>query len=193
MSRYTLTTGAAPLILAYGGKAPRIADDAFVAPGAAVVGDVEIGSGSSVWFGCVLRGDEHRIVIGARTNLQDGTVVHVNGRKQGTYIGDDVTVGHMALLHACTLENGAYVGMGAQILDEAVVESGAMLAAGALLTPRKRVRTGELWAGRPAQFMRQIGPEDAARFRQTARNYHLRARQYLGEEPVGDREKANYA
>jgi carbonic anhydrase/acetyltransferase-like protein (isoleucine patch superfamily) len=186
VTRYPVSRGAAPLILPYRGRAPRIADDAFIAPGATIIGDVEIGSGSSVWFGCVLRGDEHRIRIGAGSNLQDGTVVHVNGRRQGAYIGDGVTVGHMALLHACTLEDGAYVGMGAQVLDEAVVESGGMLAAGALLTPRKRVESGELWAGRPAKFMRAIAPEDAARFRQTAKTYAERARQYLAEDSAGN-------
>ncbi len=83
---------------------PRIAPDAFVAPGAVVIGALIIGAQASLWFGCVLRGDEDRITIGARSNLQDGTIVHVNGRRQGTFIGDDVSVGHMALLHACTLE-----------------------------------------------------------------------------------------
>jgi carbonic anhydrase/acetyltransferase-like protein (isoleucine patch superfamily) len=173
--KYNVTPNCSPIILPYKDKSPRIADDAFIAPGAAIIGDVEIGSGSSIWFGCVLRGDEHRIRVGERVNLQDGTVVHVHSRKQGAYIGNDVTVGHMVLLHACTLEDGAYVGMGAQILDEAVVESGAMLAAGALLTPKKRVPAGELWAGRPASFMRRIPPEEREALARTAVNYAGRA------------------
>ena len=179
---YPPTQNAAPIILPYQDALPDIAPDAFVAPGAVVVGDVTIGAQASIWFGCVLRGDEDRITIGARSNLQDGTVVHVNGRRQGTYIGDDVSVGHMALLHACTLEDGAYVGMGAQILDEGVVESGAMLAAGALLTPGKRVKKGELWAGRPAKLMRKIDSEEASRLGQTVKNYLRRSRTYLGLE-----------
>lgn len=176
---YTLTPEARPIILPYGDKAPVIADDAFVAPGAVIVGDVTIASGASVWFGCVIRGDEREVRIGARANLQDGTVIHVHSRRQGTYVGNDVTVGHMALLHACTLKDGAYVGMGAQVLDEAVVESGAMLAAGALLTPGKRVPSGELWAGRPAVFMRRIDPEERARLARTAAAYAERAGAYL--------------
>lgn len=178
---YALTPDASPIILAYRGVVPRIADDAFVAAGATVIGDVEIGSEASIWFGCVLRGDEQAILVGARSNLQDGTIVHVSGRKQGTYIGADVSVGHSALLHACTLEDRAYVGMGAQILDEAVVESGGMLAAGALLTQGKRVRAGELWAGRPAKLMRLISEEESVIFRRTAQNYVERSRTYRNE------------
>lgn len=181
---YAPTPDAKPIILPYGDCLPRIADDAFVAPGASVIGDVEIGPQASIWFGCVLRGDEDSIRIGARSNLQDGTVVHVNSRLQGTFIGDDVSVGHMALLHACTLEDTAYVGMGAQILDGAVVESGAMLAAGALLTSGKRIKTGELWAGRPAKLMRHIDSEETERLKQTVNNYLRRSRQYLGSVPM---------
>jgi carbonic anhydrase/acetyltransferase-like protein (isoleucine patch superfamily) len=179
---YPLTPDAMPIILAYRGVVPRIADDAFVAAGATVIGDVEIGTEASIWFGCVLRGDEHSIKIGARSNLQDGTVVHVSGRKQGTYIGADVSVGHSALLHACTLEDRAYVGMGAQILDEAVVESGGMLAAGALLTQGKRVKAGELWAGRPAKLLRPISEEERVIFGRTAQNYVERSRVYRNEK-----------
>jgi gamma-carbonic anhydrase len=178
---YTLTPDAMPIILAYRGVVPRIADDAFVAAGATVIGDVEIGSEASIWFGCVLRGDEQAIIVGARSNLQDGTIVHVSGRKQGTYIGADVSVGHSALLHACTLQDRAYVGMGAQVLDEAVVESGGMLAAGALLTQGKRVRAGELWAGRPAKLMRLISEQESVIFRRTAQNYVERSRAYRNE------------
>ncbi len=107
MTPENVETRPAALLLAYGDKTPRIAPDAFVAPGSVIVGDVEIASGASIWFNCTLRADEAAIRIGARSNLQDGTVVHVHGRKQGTTIGSDVTVGHMVLLHACTLEDGA--------------------------------------------------------------------------------------
>ncbi|MPY69399.1 MAG: gamma carbonic anhydrase family protein [Alphaproteobacteria bacterium] len=175
---YPRTYDAAPLILPYEDRWPRIADTAFVAPGAVIVGDVEIGAESSVWFNCTVRGDEQSVRIGAGTNLQDGTVVHVNSKVQGTIIGDSVTIGHMAMIHACTLEDWAYVGMSAVILDGAVVESRAMLAAGALLTPGKVVKSGELWAGRPAKFMRRIEPEEWARFSATAGNYTARGRRY---------------
>ncbi len=182
---YAATPDARPIILPYRGVLPRIADDVFIAPGAAVVGDVEIGAGSSVWFGCVIRGDEESVRIGERVNLQDGTVIHVNSRKQGTVIGDDVTVGHKALLHACTLETGAYVGMGAVVMDEAVVEGGAMMAGGALLTPRNVVRRGELWAGRPARLMCEIESDEALGLASTAGLYADRAQHYLIE--LGDR------
>jgi len=178
---YPLTPNAAPIVLSYRGKVPNIADNAFVAAGATIVGDVEIAPEASIWFGCVIRGDEDRVTIGARSNLQDGTVVHVSVQRQGTYIGADVSVGHMALLHACTLEDHAYVGMGAQVLDGAVVESGGMLAAGALLMQGKRVPAGQLWAARPAGFLRQISEAERTRFAQTAINYVERARINLSE------------
>ncbi|MHA1107777.1 MAG: gamma carbonic anhydrase family protein [Alphaproteobacteria bacterium] len=167
-----------PLIIPYRGILPRIAPDAFVAPGTVVAGDVEIGAEASIWFNCTLRGDENPVRIGARTNVQDGSVIHVHSRKQGAYIGCDVTIGHMVLLHACTIEDGAYIGMGAIVLDEAVVEGGAMLAAGALLTPKKRVPRGELWAGRPAKLMRTMPEEELTGLTRTARNYVERAREY---------------
>ena len=170
-----------PVLLPYNGIMPRIAPDAFVAPTAAVIGDVTIGPGSSVWFQCVLRGDERPIRIGARTNIQDITVVHVSGQPggQGTDIGDEVTIGHMAVIHACTLEPGAFVGIGSIVLDNAVVESGAMVAAGSLVTARTRVKSGELWSGRPARLWRPLNEADRARMAQTIKNYSERTRSYL--------------
>src|SRR5208337_2586913 len=142
--------------------------EAFVAPGAVVIGDVVIGAGSSVWFNCVVRGDVHHIRVGERTNIQDGTVVHVTGGKFATHIGSDITIGHGCVLHACTLEDGCFIGMGAIILDGAVVESGAMVAAGALVTPGKRVKAGELWAGNPAKLLRPLSPDDITAFPKSA-------------------------
>ncbi|WP_273463610.1 gamma carbonic anhydrase family protein, partial [Sandarakinorhabdus limnophila] len=110
---------------------PQIADDVFIAPGAHVIGKVSIGAGSSIWFNCVLRGDVGRITVGERTNIQDGTIVHVTGGRFDTHIGDDVLIGHACIIHGCRLENHAFVGMGAIVLDGAVVEPDAMLAAGA--------------------------------------------------------------
>ena len=172
--------GGGGLIVPYKGVVPAIAPDAFVAPGAILIGDVEIGPEASVWFNCTLRGDEQAIRVGARSNVQDGTVIHVHSRKQGTYIGADVTIGHMVLLHACTIEDGGYIGMGAIVLDEAVVEGGAMLAAGALLTQKKRVKRGELWAGRPARLMRTLSEAELSGLGRTARVYVERAREYRG-------------
>src|SRR5580693_9151572 len=133
----------APIILAYRGVMPKIDPTAFIAPGAVIVGDVEIGPESSVWFGCVVRGDVNIIRIGARTNIQDGTIIHVASGLQParmgvtapqdgypTLIGDNVTVGHMTLLHACTVESNGFVGMQAAVMDGAKIESNGMLAAG---------------------------------------------------------------
>ena len=168
-------------IMAYQGRLPVIAADCFVAPTATVIGDVEIGAGTSVWFNCVIRGDVHRIRIGERTNIQDGTIVHVTGGKLGTFIGSDITIGHGAILHACTLEDGCFIGMGAIVLDGAVVESGAMVAAGAVVTPGKRVRTGELWGGNPARLLRELSEQDRAFFPVSAANYVALGQTYRAE------------
>ena len=157
-----------PIITSYDGKAPRIHETAFIAPGACLIGDVDIGPGASVWYNCVLRADLNRIVVGARSNVQDGTVIHVEPHLP-TLVGEDVLVGHMALLHACTVADRAFVGMGSIAMDGAHIGSGAMLAAGALLGPGKAVPPRELWAGRPARLMRAIGDEELDRMgRQTA-------------------------
>lgn len=164
------------VILPYQGVLPKIAADAFIASTAVVIGAVEIGAEASIWFGCVLRGDSNSISVGARTNIQDGTVIHVNHEREGaagtkTTIGVDVTVGHMALLHACTVEDGAFIGMKACLMDGVVVESGGMVAAGALVTPGKRVRRGELWAGSPAKLMRPLSDKEMAYFAYSSKHY----------------------
>lgn len=166
------------LLLPYRGVRPTLAPDCFVAPGATVVGDVTIGARSSVWFGSVLRGDVQHIRIGEGSNLQDGTVVHVSRRNGPTIVGDRVVVGHRALLHACRLEDDSFVGMDAAVMDGAVVESFGQLAAGALLTPGKRVPSGEVWAGRPARFMRALSEEDRALIRDIAAHYVELAEEY---------------
>jgi carbonic anhydrase/acetyltransferase-like protein (isoleucine patch superfamily) len=172
------------LIRAFESKLPCISPDAFIAETAVIIGDVEIGAQSSIWYGCVLRGDSNRIRIGARTNIQDGTIIHVNHEREGavgtrTTIGDDITVGHMALLHACTLEDGCFIGMKACIMDGVVVESGAMVAAGALVTPGKRVQSGELWAGSPAKLMRRLSDKEIAYFAYSAKHYAENGARYL--------------
>ena len=153
-------THQSPVILPWRGVMPTLDPTVFVAPGACVIGDVVMGAGSSVWFGSVVRGDVHEIRIGERSNIQDGTVIHVSRAKAGTYIGDDVLVGHSCTIHACTLESRSFVGIGAVILDQAVVESGAMVAAGALVPERRRIPSGELWAGCPARKMRDLTDEE---------------------------------
>ena len=168
-------------ILPYKGKWPKIADDVFIAPGASVIGDVEIGAGSSVWFNTVIRGDENPIRIGERVNIQDGSVIHVHSKYQGTYIGNDITIGHMALLHACNIHDKAFVGMGSIVLDQCTIETHGMLAGGAMLTPGKTVKAGELWGGRPARPMRELSEEEIAGFDLSFESYADRAEEYRME------------
>ena len=160
------------------GKRPRIDPTAFVAAGARLIGDIEIGPDASVWYNCVLRGDMNRIRIGARSNVQDGTVIHVDpprvaGPDQGypALIGEDVLIGHMAMVHGCTLHDRAFVGLGAIVMDGCVIESDAMLAAGAMLTQGKTIPSGQLWAGRPAKFVRALSDRDKQMMRLGVAHY----------------------
>ena len=152
----------APTILPFRGIMPKIDPDAFIAPGARIIGDVEIGAGASIWYNVVVRGDVNHIRIGARTNVQDGSVIHVSSAGFSTVIGEDVLIGHLAMVHACILHDRAFVGFGATVMDGCVIESDAMLAAGAMLTPGKRIPSGQLWSGRPARYMRDLTAEDMA-------------------------------
>lgn len=172
--------GVRPVILPYRGVTPRIHPTAFLA-NAMIIGDAEIGEGASLWFNVVVRADVNSIRIGARTNIQDGTVVHCTYERFPTSIGDDVTVGHMALLHGCRIEDGAFIGMKACVMDGAVVEAGAMVAAGALVTPGKRVGTGELWAGNPARLLRPLSETDRANLPEIAQRYAVLAQEYRAD------------
>ena len=182
-----------PILLPYRGVMPKIDPKAFVAAGAVVIGDVEIGPYSSIWYGCIIRGDVNYIRIGARTNNQDGTIIHVASGLQParmgagskipeggypTIIGDDVTVGHCALLHACTLQNNSFVGMRATVMDGAVIETHGMLAAGGLLTPGKVLPKGQLWAGSPAKYLRDLTEADIAQFDMRVEQYAELGREY---------------
>ena len=165
-------------ILPYQDLWPTIDAKAFVAPNATVVGDVEIAAGASVWFGCVVRGDVQPIRIGQGTNIQDGAVLHATSGLVPTLIGAGITVGHQAILHGCTLEDGCFVGMQACIMDGAVVAGGAMVAAGALVTPGKQIAGGELWGGSPARMMRQLSAEESAYINDSAAHYVELAKTY---------------
>jgi len=174
-----------PIILPYRNILPRIHPRAFLAPGVIVTGDVEIGAYANIWFNCVIRGDDAPIRIGAGANIQDGTVVHVSleGEEHiACEIGEGCAIGHLALLHGCRLEAGAFVGMKACVMDRAIVESGAMVAAGALVTPRKSVKAGELWAGTPARFSRMLKPEEVEYMRWVPAHYRALAEEYRTPE-----------
>jgi carbonic anhydrase/acetyltransferase-like protein (isoleucine patch superfamily) len=168
-------------VLPFRGVAPRIDPTSFIAPGSNLMGDIEIGKGSSIWLGCQLRGDVNVIRIGEKVNLQDGSVVHVSSKGQGTLVGDRCTIGHMVLLHDCILEADSFVGMNACVMDGAVVESYAMVAAGALVTPGKRIPSGELWGGRPARFMRELTGAERAEIDRIANLYFDLSREYLAD------------
>jgi len=166
-----------PDLIPYGGKTPRVDPSAFVAPGARLIGDVEIGPEASVWYNCVLRGDVNRIRVGARSNIQDGSVLHVDSPRPGneaglpTIIGQEVLIGHLAMVHGCLLHDRAFVGLGAIVMDGCTIESDAMLAAGAMLTPGKRIPSGQLWAGRPAKYVRDLSEADLAGMRAGVAHY----------------------
>lgn len=154
-------------IISFGGNTPVIAPDAFVAPGAQIIGNVEVSAHSSIWYNCVLRGDVNRISIGARSNIQDGTVIHVDSPKGAgdglpTIIGDDVLIGHLVMLHGSILQDRAFVGLGSIVMDGCLIETDGMLAAGAMLTPGKVIRARELWVGRPAKKLRDLTSEEIA-------------------------------
>lgn len=166
----------------YKSFSPKISSRAFVADTAVIIGDVEIGEDSSVWYGCTIRGDVNNVKIGKRTNVQDGSVIHVSSTSQGTYIGDNVTVGHMALLHACTVQDKAFIGMKSCVMDDVLIQEGAMIAAGALVTPGKTVPSGQLWAGVPARYVRDLTDKEAEFLDVSAERYVTLSREYLKNE-----------
>lgn len=148
-------------IIPLNGKTPRIDASAFIAPGCRIIGDVEIGPSASVWYNCVIRADVNFIRIGARANVQDGTVIHCDSGADGsggypTIIDEDALVGHMCMLHGCHIGKNALVGLGSIVMDGCVLEEDAMLAAGGMLTPGKRIPGRQMWGGRPARFMREL-------------------------------------
>lgn len=152
-------------ILTIHGKTPQIDRSAFIAPGCRIIGDVTIGPDVSIWYNCVVRAEVNRVVIGARSNIQDGSVVHCDPPRPGdpegspTEIGEDVLIGHMAMIHGCILEDRAFVGLGAIAMNKARICSDGMLAAGAMLTEGKVIEQRQLWGGRPARFMRELTDE----------------------------------
>ena len=159
------------MILSYRGITPQIADGVFLAPTATVIGDVRVGAESGLWFGVVVRGDVNQIRIGCRTNLQDGTIVHVTSRTHPTVIGDGVTVGHGAKLHGCTIGNGCLIGIGAIVLDGAVIGEESMVAAGSLVVPGMIVPPRSLVVGSPGKVRRSLSDAERAHVGMLAERY----------------------
>lgn len=158
-------------ILPFEGATPRLAEGAYIAPGAQVIGNVELGEQASVWYNAVLRGDLEKITVGARTNVQDGTVIHIESGQYPTIIGEGVTIGHKALVHACTIGDNCLIGMGSIILDGAVIEDNCLIAAGAVVTPGTHVPAGSLVMGTPGKVVRELTDEQIAGFRESAAHY----------------------
>ena len=167
----------APRLLALPSGRPTVADGAWVAPGATLVGAVTVGAGSSVWYGAVLRGDGDRIVVGARSNIQDGCVLHADPGLPCA-VGDGVTVGHRAVLHGCTVGDGALVGMGATVLNGARIGPGCLVAAGALVLEGVEIPERSLVAGSPAKVRRPLTDDEVARLRTNAETYERLAREH---------------
>jgi carbonic anhydrase/acetyltransferase-like protein (isoleucine patch superfamily) len=164
-------------IYEFNGKYPRIADDVFLAPDAVIIGDVEIGSGSGVWFGCVVRGDIGPIRIGERTNLQEHTMVHLDDGAP-TIIGDDVTVGHRAIIHGTQIGDGSLIGMGAIVMSFTKVGSGSIIGAGALLPERAEIPDGVLAMGMPAKVRRDVTDEERENLIEQAARYSDRGARF---------------
>ncbi len=174
------------LIVPFLNHKPIVHETAWVAPNATVIGEVEIGAHAGIWYNVVLRGDGPGIKIGENTNIQDGVVIHVSSGRQGTVVGRNITVGHMALLHACEVQDDSFIGMHSTVLDGAVVETGAMVAAGAVVTPGKIVRKGELWAGNPAKMIREIKETDLLVFKGSYLHYVELGKAYRGAPNMFD-------
>ena len=171
------------MIRSYRGRTPKIAGSAYIDPAAVVIGDVSIGEHSSVWPCTVIRGDVHWIRIGARTNLQDGSVLHVMRGEYPLLIGDNVTVGHNAVLHGCTIESRVLVGMGSVVLNGAKVGEGSIIAAGTLVPERTVIPPGSLFMGHPGKFRRALTAEDQQTIDDYAARYVEYANTYKAEKP----------
>ena len=159
------------MIRSYRGHTPQIAPSAYIDPQAVIIGDVVIGEDSSVWPCAVVRGDVHYIRIGARTNIQDGSVLHVMRDTNALVLGDDVTVGHSVTLHGCTIESRCLIGMGCILLNGAVIGTGSIIAAGTLVPERTMVAAGSLMMGQPAKLRRSLTAEDLASIDAYSRRY----------------------
>ena len=167
---------------------PTLGEKTWVDESAVVIGDVEIGADSSVWPLTVIRGDMHRIRIGERTSIQDGSILHIthagpfNPDGYPLHIGDDVTVGHQAMLHGCTIGNRILIGMGSTVMDGAIIEDEVILGAGSLVPPGKTLKSGFMYVGRPAKEIRPLTEKELSFFKYTAGNYVKLKDQYLAEE-----------
>jgi gamma-carbonic anhydrase len=163
------------LIKTVRGFTPKFGSNCFFADNATIVGEVSMGDNCTVWFNAVVRGDVHSITIGNNTNIQDGAVIHCTYQKAKTTIGDNVSIAHNAIVHGCTIENNVLIGMGAIIMDDAVVGENCVIAAGAVVLSGTRIEPGSIYAGMPAKKVKDISEEMRAVIQRTARNYPMYA------------------
>lgn len=170
------------MIRSFNGQTPRVHASAFIAESAEIIGDVEIGEEASVWFGCVVRGDVNYIRIGARTNVQDCTVIHVDSGTYPTVLEDEITVGHRVTLHGCYVETGCLIGIGSILLDGVLVGRNSLVAAGSLLTPNTKVPPGSLVMGSPAKVKRLLTDDEIAGLSRNWKNYIELSRNYRRDE-----------
>jgi carbonic anhydrase/acetyltransferase-like protein (isoleucine patch superfamily) len=147
------------IIKTINGKTPKIGEDCFIAENAVIVGEVSMGKQCSVWYNAVIRGDVHFIKMGDKVNVQDGAVIHATYKKSPTTIGNNVSIGHNAIVHGCTIKDNVLIGMGSIIMDDCVVESNSIIAAGAVVTKGTHVESGSIYAGMPAKKIKDISPE----------------------------------
>jgi carbonic anhydrase/acetyltransferase-like protein (isoleucine patch superfamily) len=166
------------MLIALDGVAPRVEPSAYIHSSASIVGDVQVGAQSSVWFHVVIRGDGHHVHIGERTNIQDNSTIHVTTGRNPTLLGDDVTVGHNVVLHGCTIGHRCLIGIGAIVLDRCVIGDECLIGAGALVTPGTILEPGWLLLGNPAKPVRPITEGEREHLRQSARNYVANGARY---------------
>lgn len=164
------------------GKIPRIPESAFVVESADIIGDVTLGEESSIWFNVTIRGDVNRITIGDRSNVQDNVCIHVMNQTGPTFIGNEVTIGHGAVVHGCTIKDRVLIGINATILDKAVIEPDVIVAAGTLVPPNKTLESGYLYMGSPAKAARKLSKEEIASIRKYSQNYVKYSRAYTGKD-----------
>jgi carbonic anhydrase/acetyltransferase-like protein (isoleucine patch superfamily) len=171
------------LIKSVRGLEPKMGNDCYLAENATVLGDVVMGDECSVWFNAVIRGDVNSIVMGNRVNVQDGAVIHCTYQKAATTIGNNVSIGHNALVHGCTVHDNVLIGMGSIVMDKAVVQKHVLLAAGSLVPEGKVLESGYLYVGRPAKKLRPLTDEEIAFFMVSANSYITLKNQYLNQSP----------
>jgi carbonic anhydrase/acetyltransferase-like protein (isoleucine patch superfamily) len=170
------------MIIRFKDKYPLYDGSVFIAENASIIGDVIIGKDSSIWFNAVVRGDVNFITIGERTNIQDGSVLHVTHKKYPLMIGNDVTIGHNATVHGCTIKDLVLIGMGAVILDNSIVNSNSLIAAGSLIKEGFIVPEGVMAAGVPAKVIRDLTEDEISKIKQSALNYTGYARDYMNQD-----------